>query len=102
MVIGGGRCRSLQLLFVFILLSLCMKPAVGLSTGDEDAGIKCIERERQALLMFKQGLINEYGHLSSWGNEDDKKIAANGEVSAVAIKLGTLPCLIFSSDLTCP
>lgn len=73
MVIGGGRCRSLQLLFVFILLSLCMKPAVGLSTGDEDADIKCIERERQALLMFKQGLIDEYGHLSLWGNEDDKK-----------------------------
>lgn len=73
MVIGGGRCRSLQLLFVFILLSLCMKPAVGLSTGEGDADIKCIERERQALLMFKQGLIDEYGHLSSWGNEDDKK-----------------------------
>lgn len=73
MVIGGGRCRSLQLLFVFILLSLCMKPAVGLSTGEGDADIKCIERERQALLMFKQGLIDEYGHLSLWGNEDDKK-----------------------------
>ncbi|KAK4846354.1 hypothetical protein QYF36_016282 [Acer negundo] len=33
----------------------------------------CLERERHALLTFKDGLIDEYGRLSSWGSEDDKE-----------------------------
>ncbi|KAK4845188.1 hypothetical protein QYF36_002082 [Acer negundo] len=35
--------------------------------------IKCIERERHALLAIKQSLIDDYGHLSSWGKEEHKK-----------------------------
>nr|GMC84005.1 LRR receptor-like serine/threonine-protein kinase GSO1 [Ipomoea batatas] len=33
--------------------------------------IRCIERERLALLDFKHGLVDEYGVLSSWGSDDD-------------------------------
>lgn len=64
---------SVQLLVVLILLSLYLKAAVGLSSGDEDAKTNCIDKERQALLVFKQGVIDEYGHLSSWGNEEPRK-----------------------------
>ncbi|KAH7549700.1 hypothetical protein JRO89_XS13G0068400 [Xanthoceras sorbifolium] len=65
--------RSLQLAFLFILLSLTTKSAFVISSEVGDAHIKCIERERHALLMIKQSLIDEYGHLSSWGNEENKK-----------------------------
>ncbi|KAL2456739.1 disease resistance family protein/LRR family protein [Abeliophyllum distichum] len=35
--------------------------------------IICLEKEREALLKFKDGLIDEYGQLSSWGNQKDKE-----------------------------
>ena len=33
--------------------------------------IRCIDEEREALLTFKQSLVDEHGVLSSWGREDD-------------------------------
>nr|GME10699.1 receptor-like protein 12 isoform X1 [Ipomoea batatas] len=33
--------------------------------------IRCIERERLALLDFKHGLVDDYGLLSSWGSDDE-------------------------------
>ncbi|KAL2555884.1 disease resistance family protein/LRR family protein [Forsythia ovata] len=35
--------------------------------------IRCLEKEREALLKFKDELIDEYGQLSSWGNQKDKE-----------------------------
>ncbi|XP_052197286.1 receptor-like protein EIX1 [Diospyros lotus] len=64
MKIEGGRSVLLFRGLVALLL-LYMKPALG---RDE-----CIERERQALLKFKQGLIDDYGRLDSWGSEDNKR-----------------------------
>ncbi|KAL6311409.1 hypothetical protein AAG906_035501 [Vitis piasezkii] len=46
-----------------MLLLLCAKPGLGNVTG-------CIERERQALLHFKHGLVDEFGLLSSWGDDN--------------------------------
>nr|GMC84003.1 receptor-like protein 12 [Ipomoea batatas] len=33
--------------------------------------IRCVERERQALLDFKQSLVDEDGVVSSWGSDDE-------------------------------
>ncbi|KAK2664813.1 hypothetical protein Ddye_003387 [Dipteronia dyeriana] len=55
-----------NMIFIYILLSLSTKTALGLHSDN----IKCIEKERDALVTFKQGLIDEYDSLSSWGNED--------------------------------
>ncbi|XP_034711260.1 receptor-like protein EIX1 [Vitis riparia] len=51
------------------LLLLCFEAC--LRVGDAKAG--CIERERQALLHFKKGVLDDYGLLSSWGNAEDKR-----------------------------
>ncbi|KAK1578258.1 hypothetical protein Q3G72_028865 [Acer saccharum] len=68
--------------------------------GVEDGNIiKCIERERHALLMIKQGLIDEYVLLSSWGDEKDKRNVANGKVSSAATKWITCSTSIFMSHL---
>ena len=55
---------SFQHFISFTLLLLCSKP--GLGSG-------CVEKERQALLDFKQGLVDDFGILSSWGNEEDRR-----------------------------
>ena len=63
--------RSFQHLLSFLmLLLLCAKPGLGNVTG-------CIERERQALLHFKRGLVDDYGLLSSWGDEHDNRNCCN-------------------------
>ncbi|GFP99308.1 receptor-like protein 12 [Phtheirospermum japonicum] len=41
--------------------------------GNNNGEVRCIEREREALLTFKKGLTEDNDLLSSWGSEDDKK-----------------------------
>ncbi|KAL7228315.1 hypothetical protein ACSBR2_007098 [Camellia fascicularis] len=79
--------------FVVVVLLLFMKPALGLSSRvEEDAKTKCIEGERQALLKFKDALIDDYGILSSRGSKEDKKdcckwsgVGCNNHTSHVTI-----------------
>jgi hypothetical protein len=53
--------KSFHHLYVLLLL---MKPAPGFISGVKGATFGCIERERQALLKFKD-LIDNFGILSS-------------------------------------
>ncbi|KAF2315527.1 hypothetical protein GH714_040003 [Hevea brasiliensis] len=57
----------------FFLFFLLVDPVSGFNLGVGDGQIQCIGSERQALLNFKQGLIDDYGHLSSWGSEEAKR-----------------------------
>nr|XP_034925565.1 receptor-like protein EIX2 [Populus alba] len=65
--------KSFHLLFVLIVLLLLMKLAPGFFSGVKGATFECIERERQALLKFKEDLIDDSGLLSTWGSEEEKR-----------------------------
>ena len=58
-------------LIVFSLLLICF---IACWRVGDHAEVGCIEREREALLHFKQGVVYDYyGVLSSWGNGEDKR-----------------------------
>ncbi|KAK1576727.1 hypothetical protein Q3G72_016020 [Acer saccharum] len=72
---SSGRSPQLLLIILVSLSLFSIQNVFGFNSGVEEDGniIKCIESERHALLMFKQGLIDDYGYLSSWGDDEDKK-----------------------------
>ncbi|XP_050253241.1 receptor-like protein EIX1 [Quercus robur] len=80
----GGRSFKLLLLhaFLLIMLSAHLSPALGFISGvgvGDANNIRCIEGERQALLEFKKGLVDDYGRLSSWQSGDENKNCCNWE-----------------------
>ncbi|MCE0482449.1 hypothetical protein HAX54_041239 [Datura stramonium] len=64
--------RNLNVLCLFIFLSL-KSVAISFRSASGNSTIKCIEKERQILVRFKQGLEDEFGLLSSWGSEENKR-----------------------------
>ncbi|KAJ1376473.1 Leucine-rich repeat [Sesbania bispinosa] len=58
----GGYFLIFQVLLVFSSI-------LGFNSATKNGETKCIERERHALLMFKQGLQDDYGILSSWKDD---------------------------------
>ncbi|THG21103.1 hypothetical protein TEA_020177 [Camellia sinensis var. sinensis] len=71
MTIMGGNFHQLMHGFIVVFL-LFVKLRPGSSSGVGDAKIWCIEKDRQALLILKQGLVDDYGRLSSWRSEAEK------------------------------
>ncbi|KAM4068884.1 hypothetical protein ACB094_12G046000 [Castanea mollissima] len=64
------------------MLSAHLSPALGFISGvgvGDANNIRCIEGERQALLEFKKGLVDDYGRLSSWQSRDENKNCCNWE-----------------------
>ncbi|KAL0360169.1 UNVERIFIED_CONTAM: Receptor-like protein EIX1 [Sesamum radiatum] len=64
--------KQLQLLLLPLLSVLCMGSYASVpgSRPGSVVEVRCMEREREALLNFKQGLIDKGGILSSWGGEE--------------------------------
>ncbi|XP_014498882.1 LRR receptor-like serine/threonine-protein kinase GSO2 [Vigna radiata var. radiata] len=57
----------------YVLLLLLLPVAESILGFNNTAEIKCIERERQALLNFKHGLIDAYDMLSTWRDDDKSR-----------------------------
>ncbi|KAI4346872.1 hypothetical protein L6164_007735 [Bauhinia variegata] len=83
-------CLLLKTFYALLVLSF-HRGSVGLKQATEGAEVKCIERERQALLKFKQGFKDDGGMLSTWrddGNGDCcqwRGIQCNNETGQVEI-----------------
>ncbi|XP_068315377.1 receptor-like protein EIX2 [Pyrus communis] len=76
----GDRIRCLNKLFralivVFTLLQCAVNPSLslGFKNISSEGVVRCFEREREALLAFKHGLVDHYHLLSSWGREEHKQ-----------------------------
>ena len=54
---------QLRIMCIFIIVAICLSA--------ETSKILCTEKEKQALLMFKKGLVDESKVLSSWEREKD-------------------------------
>ncbi|KAB2620855.1 leucine-rich repeat receptor-like protein kinase [Pyrus ussuriensis x Pyrus communis] len=74
------RIRCLNKLFralivVFTLLQCAVNPSLslGFKNISSEGVVRCFEREREALLAFKHGLVDHYHLLSSWGREEHKQ-----------------------------
>ncbi|KAL1555654.1 receptor-like protein EIX2 [Salvia divinorum] len=55
---------AIKFVFAVVVVVLCCLFVSG------DARVRCIESEREALLSFKNGLIDTYGSLSSWRSNE--------------------------------
>ncbi|XP_060675861.1 receptor-like protein EIX2 [Ziziphus jujuba] len=68
----GGCFHELLLKLVLVSIIAGTVSVLGSSFGTNYSNnIRCIQKERQALLKFKQGLEDEGGSLSSWGSTED-------------------------------
>ncbi|GKV30367.1 hypothetical protein SLEP1_g39183 [Rubroshorea leprosula] len=92
MILGG---RSLQLVYALLIL-LHMQTSVGFNSTTADYKIRCIESERQVLLTFKRSLVDEYGMLSSWGSEEEKKECCEWDGVQCSNTTGHVTVLILS------
>ncbi|CAL2255802.1 unnamed protein product [Prunus armeniaca] len=88
---GDGRCLKLFLALSILFLQNVKGGEVGHSHShshslrDAKMTVRCIERERQALLAFKRGLVDHFNVLSLLGVQKPKnKIVADGKESIVA------------------
>ncbi|CAL9005583.1 unnamed protein product [Prunus brigantina] len=78
---GDGRCLKLFLALSILFLQNIKGGEVGHShrhshshsLRDAKVTVRCIERERQALLAFKRGLVDKFNQLSTWGSEAEKQ-----------------------------
>nr|GMC79033.1 receptor-like protein 12 [Ipomoea batatas] len=64
--------------FLYLVIFLCFSSsAFTQRVAAKNNIIRCPERERQALLDFKHGLVDEDGVLSTWGSDVDQRECCN-------------------------
>ncbi|XP_047177871.1 receptor-like protein EIX2 [Vigna umbellata] len=103
-----------HLLKIFLAISVCLLLpklfSLGFISPSQSSEVKCINREREALLNFKHGLIDLFGILSTWrddGNTTDcckwKGIQCNsrtGHVQLLDLRGSIMHYLVGSMNLT--
>ncbi|KAK4571389.1 hypothetical protein RGQ29_029987 [Quercus rubra] len=80
--LSGGSLKIVCAILVITPLVQYLRPALGFISGvgvGDANNIRCLEGERQALLEFRKGLIDDYGRLSLWQSEDENKNCCNWE-----------------------
>ncbi|KAK7364436.1 hypothetical protein VNO80_13097 [Phaseolus coccineus] len=60
-------------LYALLLLFLFFHSSTSILPFNNTSQIKCIERERQTLLNFKHNLIDHYGILSTWTDDENSQ-----------------------------
>ncbi|KZV22388.1 putative LRR receptor-like serine/threonine-protein kinase-like [Dorcoceras hygrometricum] len=86
--------KSLSMFVVVVVVS-----SIYNLKGGSGEVIQCIERERQALLIFKQQVLDPNNSLSSWGSEESKSeccewrgvVCSNTTGSVMRLDLGRIP-----------
>lgn len=68
--VGKIMTRNYIIILMFHVL-LVLSSIVGFNSTTENGDMKCKERERHALLTFKQDLEDEYDMLSTWNNNQN-------------------------------
>ncbi|XP_021819495.1 receptor-like protein 12 [Prunus avium] len=111
---GDGRCLKLFLALLILFLQNVKGGEVGHnhshshSLKDAKVTVRCIARERQALLAFKRGLVDEFNQLSTWGSEAQKQdccrwegvYCSNQTGHVIQLDLGySFPGKIFQPDI---
>ncbi|XP_027922909.1 receptor-like protein EIX2 [Vigna unguiculata] len=91
---GGFEFQLLQIdkssdSSAFIYLAIGTRSTVTLKNSSESGEAKCIERESQALLRFKDSLLDVFGMLSTWTDNTDcckwKRILCNHQTGHVQL-----------------
>ncbi|GAB4825871.1 hypothetical protein Ancab_040341 [Ancistrocladus abbreviatus] len=76
MILMSSVMLQFSIVYVFLLIWMCSMQMLSIAAvqhpvarnESNNGTIRCIEKERQALLQFKQGLVDDYGILTSWGS----------------------------------
>ncbi|NP_001362850.1 receptor-like protein EIX2 precursor [Solanum lycopersicum] len=92
----GKRTNPRHFLVTWSLLLL--ETAFGLTSREVNKTL-CIEKERDALLEFKRGLNDDFGRLSTWGDEEE---CCNWKGIECDKRTGHVIVLDLHSEVTCP
>ncbi|XP_060172146.1 receptor-like protein EIX1 [Lycium barbarum] len=86
--------------FLVTLSLLLLQTALGLTSTEVNKTL-CMEKERDALLEFKKGLNDNFGQLSTWGDEEDKKECCKWNGIECDRRTGHVTVLDLHNEFTC-
>ncbi|XP_047161813.1 receptor-like protein EIX2 [Vigna umbellata] len=91
----------LKILFAaFVCLLHTKVPVHGFNSPLQSSHLKCIERERQALLTFKQSVRDYHGMLSTWRDDENNRDCCKWEAIECNNETGHIEMLDLRGDST--